>query len=187
MEILTKKQVEEIRRLNGLGFNDTNIVDLLGISWRKVWKCRKELGLPQNSRYTEMSTEKKKKSIRKRLRKDTGKRMNYRTMAHELYAMQLGWNDYQLGEALILYVLERDGLGLKTQDVLNRINWKKLERGWKPETTRRMFSDYVSSLVRKGLVNRVYIGGKGRMARYSLTERAYEEARRLRSGKDLVE
>lgn len=136
-----------------------------------------------------MSTKKKKKTMRATLRKNTGEKMNYRTMAHELYAMQLGWPDYKLGEALILHVLERDSGCLTLAEILDEINLKKASRGWKPKTTCNMFFHYTTSLKRKGLVARCYgVGRNWRGPRiYMLTEKAYEEARRLRNGLEDVE
>ena len=183
MKVLTDEQIEEIKRLNEMGFNDANIADFIGVARWNVARCRKKMKLPKNSPYTAMSTEKKRRTMGRSLRENTGDRMNYRTMAHELRAMQLGWPDYKLGEALILHVLEKNGGCATLVEILEEINLKKASRGWKPPTTSKMFFHYAAMLKEKGLLVRHYGTGDGwRGPRtYVLTERAYEEARRLRT------
>ena len=171
-----KGQVAEIRRLNKLGYNDTNISETMGILVHKVNRYRKGVGLPRNPIGTAMSSSKKRATMHESMRRDTGSLMNYRNAAHVKYAMKVGWPGYKLGEALILHVLQGGEGGLETPEIIRRVNRKKKTEGWKPELNIRMFYWYASSLKGKGLVERIYPRGKNwrKGSRvYCLTDLAY--------------
>ena len=182
---LSAKEISEIRRLNGLGFNDENIAEIIGRHRNSVNRYRVSMGLPARSIYTEMSKRKQKKSIRASMRRDTGGRMNYLAMVNEVRAMQVGWPDCQLSEALILYTLEREGV-LETPSVLAFVNDKRTLEGWRPLMSHQRFCECTSSLKRSGLIETVYnerpVSNRRKLPRkYQLTEKAYETiARRAR-------
>ena len=178
------EQVARIVELNSEGYNDTNIAEIVGATYRRVSRWRKGSGLPQNSPYTEMSTKKKRKTMRETLRRDTLGMMNYRNMAHYLSAIKLGWPGYKLGEALIMHVLENEG-ELETPELLGRINFKKALKGWRPKTTLNMMFHYMAPLREEGLVERVYPRGKNWRSGhrlYYLTDEARNRAIELRKG-----
>ena len=175
---------ERIRELHQQGHNDGNISDLLRINIWNISRIRRKIGLPRNLLNNKMTQEKRRRTIRASLRTNTGERMNYRTMAHELRAMGLGWPYYKLGEALILRTLERKAQNpLTSTEILERVNAEKEERGWKPEMTREMFFHYAARLKRQGLIARFYPTGEGWKKQpriYDLTEKAYNTAKNLR-------
>ena len=116
--------------------------------------------------------------MRQTMKERTGGLMNYRNVAHIHYARELGWSGYYLGEALILEVLREEEGMLEIPEVICRINMSKAERGWKPETTLRMFSHYASMLRSKGMVEMIYPRGenyKKESRFYCLTDLAYEK------------
>ena len=175
---LSGAQVRKIKTLNSMGYNDANISELMDVTWRRVSYWRKKMDLPQRTPYTQMSTEKKRETMRATLRRETGEKMNYRNMAHERRAVRLGWPGYKLGQALILKVLAKGG-EMRLQDILKSINLIKASKGWRPETTERMLIYYMAGLREEGLVDRVYPRGHNwRGARiYFPTERVLERER----------
>jgi len=180
--LLDDGRLERIKDLHSEGFNSANISELTGMNSWTVRRARKSMGLPPNSKYTAMSRQKKVKTIRKTLRRITGERMNWRTMAHELNAMKLGWPDWRLGEALLLYVLEREGKS-KTPELLKKVRQEKAKRNWRPhEMKDSMFSVYMGRLKGEGFVLRTYGVGRDYLGprSYELTEKAIERARMVR-------
>ncbi|MCX6748587.1 MAG: hypothetical protein NT076_03200 [Candidatus Pacearchaeota archaeon] len=179
-----ERLLEKIRELYQQGYNDGNIADLLGMNIWNISRIRRKIGLPRNLLNNEMTREKRRRTMKASLRTDTGERMNYRTMAHELNAMRLGWPDYKLGEALILRTLETEApIPMTSSEILARVNTEKEERDWKPEMTRSMFFHYAARLKRQGLMRRFYPTGKDWRKQpriYDLTEKAYDAARNLR-------
>jgi len=181
----TEDRILEIRRLNDLGYNDANIADMMGGDFLRVHRFRKLDGMPGNSRYTGMSGEKKGRTARKSLEKNTGELMNYRNAAHVFYATEIGWPGFKLGEALILYVLQRGEGMLEAKEIVRRMNHKKAERGWKPATNMARFYHLVSSLKSQGLVDRDNPRGKEWRTKprsYYLTDLAYERMRGVGDG-----
>lgn len=180
--LLDDCQLERIKDLHSKGFNSANISELTGMNSWTIRRARKSMGLPLNSKYTAMSKQKKVKTMRKTLRRITGERMNWRTMAHELNAMKLGWPDWRLGEALLLYVLEREGKS-KTPELLKKVRQEKAKRNWRPhEMKASMFSIYMGRLKGEGFVLRTYGSGRDYLGprSYELTEKAIGRARMIR-------
>lgn len=176
----SSRQVTEIERLNSLGYNDSDIAKEMNLSYHRVNRFRKGVGLPKNAFCTLMSAKRRGATARESLRKNTGDFMNYRNAAHVFYAMSVGWPDYKLGEALILYVLQRSDGSLETPELICQINFKKGLEGWKPVTSVRMFYHYAASLRGAGMIDRLYprernwrTGSRS----YCLTDLAYESMR----------
>ncbi len=177
------EEIERIKQLNEQGYNGSNISRLIGVPYHSVRRYCKAASFPEHSAFSEknktMSWENRKKRLLKTLRRDTGDVMNYRHHANQLRAMRIGFPDYELSHALVLYALENGPS--QTPEILTRINAKRKRENWKPsEMSYRRFIACIIDLKRDGLVRRVSMAGLGlawrKMPRiYSLTEKAIKE------------
>ncbi len=183
------EELGQIRKLNESGLNDMNIAEIIGRSRVGVRRNRIRLGLPARTIHTSMSERKKADSLLATMAEQTGGAMNYAYVSNRTRSAQIGWPDYPLSEALILYVLGIYG-ALETPQIIDFVGKKKAYENWKPHSmSHSRFSSCVSSLGQGGMVEKVYNGrsvpDRRKLPRkYVLTKKAEGEKRSRKVGGD---